>query len=157
RELCAEFGVSRTVVREAVASLRLGGRLFARQGLGVFVEQNEGRKLTFPISQADDIVSAMRILELRLGIEVEAVAHAARRRSPEGLKQMTAAYDRLNPEAANDHERHAGADLEFHMAIARATGNPYFVQFLEALAADIGFELRLKHSREEPASYIALI
>ena len=37
QQLCQEFGVSRTVVREAVASLRLGGRLNSRQGLGVFV------------------------------------------------------------------------------------------------------------------------
>src|SRR5689334_1675627 len=60
QELCHEFGVSRTVVREAVASLRLGGRLNSRQGLGVFVAEQDPKKLNFVVKQIDDIRSAMR-------------------------------------------------------------------------------------------------
>lgn len=137
QQLCAEFGVSRTVVREAVASLRLGGRLFSRQGLGVFVTEQDTRKLNFEISQIDSIRSAMHILELRLGVEIEASALAAERRTPDGIADITTAYDRLASLATDDVEVEAQADFAFHMAIARATGNPHFPQFLEALGRDI--------------------
>ena len=147
QQLCKEFGVSRTVVREAVASLRLGGRLYSRQGLGVFVADQDLRKLNFAISQIDDIRSAMQILELRLGVELEAVALAAARRTPEGIADITGAYDRLASLKTDDVEVEAQADFAFHMAIARATGNPHFPQFLEAVGRDISFDLRLKHGQ----------
>lgn len=146
-ELCREFGVSRTVVREAVASLRLGGRLFSRQGLGVFVADQDARKLNFAIGQIDDIRSAMQILELRLGVELEAVTLAAARRTPEALTDITAAFDRLASLKTDNVEEEAQADFGFHMAIARATGNPHFPQFLEAVGRDISFDLRLKHGQ----------
>jgi GntR family transcriptional regulator, transcriptional repressor for pyruvate dehydrogenase complex len=148
KQLCAEFGVSRTVVREAVASLRLGGRLFSRQGLGVFVEKHDPQKLNFSVDQIEGVVSAMRILELRLGVETEAVAHAAMRRTPEALVEIAAAYDRLSATGNGATDSQADADFDFHSAIARATGNPHFAQFLEALGTDISFDLRLKHARE---------
>ena len=147
QQLCSEFGVSRTVVREAVASLRLGGRLYSRQGLGVFVTDQDSRKLNFAISQIDDIRSAMQILELRLGVELEAVALAAVRRTPEGIADITGAYDRLASLKTDDVEVEAQADFAFHMAIARATGNQHFPQFLEAVGRDISFDLRLKHGQ----------
>lgn len=147
KQLCSEFGVSRTVVREAVASLRLSGVLYSRQGLGVFVQDQDVRRLNFNIEQIDDIVSAMRILELRIGVELESVALAAQRRSPEALAEITDAFDRLANMDSEDGELLASADFDFHMAIARATGNPHFAQFLEALGRDISFDLRLKHTR----------
>jgi GntR family transcriptional repressor for pyruvate dehydrogenase complex len=147
QQLCTEFGVSRTVVREAVASLRLGGRLYSRQGLGVFVADQDARKLNFAIGRIDDIRSAMQILELRLGVELEAVALAAARRTPEGIADVTGAYDRLASLKTDDVEIEAQADFAFHMAIARATGNPHFPQFLEAVGRDISFDLRLKHGQ----------
>jgi DNA-binding FadR family transcriptional regulator len=146
-ELCSAFGVSRTVVREAVASLRLGGRLYSRQGLGVFVADQDARKLNFEIGQIDDIRSAMQILELRLGVELQAVALAAARRTPEALVDMSGAFDRLASLKTDDPEEEAQADFDFHMAIARATGNPHFPQFLEALGRDISFDLKLKHGK----------
>ena len=68
--LCKEFNVSRPVIREAVASLRLGGRLIARQGVGVFVVEQDVKRIGFAIdSVVDDVRAAAQILELRLGIE----------------------------------------------------------------------------------------
>lgn len=146
-ELCSEFGVSRTVVREAVASLRLGGRLVSRQGLGVFVTDHDARKLSFDVGEVEDIRSAMQILELRLAVELEAVTLAASRRTPDTLAEMTAAFDKLASPRTNTVEEEAKADFDFHMAIARATGNPHFPQFLEAVGGDISFDLRLKHGQ----------
>lgn len=83
QELCKEFNVSRPVIREAVASLRLGGRLIARQGVGVFVVEQEIKRIGFVVDQVvDDVRAAAQILELRLGLETESVARAAERRSP---------------------------------------------------------------------------
>lgn len=149
QELCREFGVSRTVVREAVASLRLGGRLNSRQGLGVFVAEQDPRKLDFSVSQIDDIRSAMQILELRMAVELEAAALAAARRTPDAIADITGAYDRLASMQTSDVEAEAQADFDFHLAIARATNNSHFPQFLQAVGRDISFDLRMKHGQSQ--------
>ena len=159
-ELCRELGVSRTVVREAVASLRLGGRLYSRQGLGVFVSEKEVRKLDFEIQVTDDVRSALQILELRLGVEMEAVALAAQRRNPGDMAALTTAFDELASFESNDPKSEARADWAFHLAIARATGNPHFPQFMEALEPHITSDLLLKHGRTSASgkrSYLSRI
>lgn len=145
QELCKEFQVSRTVIREAVASLRLGGKLIARQGVGVFVVEQDPKKLGFEVNAVDDVRTALQILELRLGVEIEAVALAADRRTPTSLSDITQAFDAFNALDGSDLLEEAKADFAFHLAIARATNNPHFPQFLEALGRDIIFDLRLKH------------
>ncbi|UUT20950.1 FadR/GntR family transcriptional regulator [Pseudomonas sp. T8] len=148
QELCKEFGVSRPVVREAVASLRLGGRLVARQGVGVFVVEQDVKRIGFAIDTVvDDVRAAAQILELRLGVEVESVARAAERRSPTSMAQITEALDRFSALSDASLEEEARADFEFHLAIARATNNPHFTQLLEALGPDIILDLNLKHSQ----------
>ncbi|MBJ9976341.1 FadR family transcriptional regulator [Pseudomonas sp. S75] len=146
--LCKEFNVSRPVVREAVASLRLGGRLIARQGVGVFVVEQDVKRIGFAIdSIVDDVRAAAQILELRLGIETESVARAAERRSPASMAAITEAFDRFNTLDGASQEEEAKADFEFHLAIARATQNPHFTQLLEALGPDIILDLNLKHGQ----------
>lgn len=143
-QLCEEFGVSRTVIREAVASLKVGGRVTARQGAGVFVSERETRPLSFEVSRIDDVRSAMQILELRLGVELQAVALAASRRTPEALAEIARAYDFMDRLGTQDAEAEARADFEFHLAIAKATRNPHFPRFLEAVMSEISFDLVLK-------------
>jgi len=143
-ELCEEFGVSRTVIREAIASLKVGGRVTSRQGAGVFVADREIKPINFEINRIDDIRSAMQILELRLGVELQSVALAASRRTPEALAGIAHAYDRMESLETHDAETEAKADFEFHLAIARATRNPHFPRFLEAVMSEISFDLVLK-------------
>lgn len=146
QELCKEFSVSRPVVREAVASLRLGGRLLARQGVGVFVVEQDVKKIGFAIDGVvDDVRAAAQILELRLGIESESVARAAERRSPASLALITEAFDRFNALEDASLQEEAEADFQFHLAIARATNNPHFTELLEALGPEIILDLNLKH------------
>jgi GntR family transcriptional repressor for pyruvate dehydrogenase complex len=151
-QLCEEFGVSRTVIREAVASLKLGGRVTARQGAGVFVTDKDTKTLNFEIARIDDIRSAMQILELRLGVELQSVALAAARRTPEALTEIARAYDHLESLNTREPEVEASADFDFHLAIARATRNPHFPQFLEAVVGEISFDLVLKH-RQSSGTY----
>ncbi len=144
-ELCREFGVSRTVVREAVASLRLGGRLYSKQGIGVFVTEHDGQKLAFKINSFSDVRTAMEVLELRLSVEVEAVALAAVRKTPAALADITAAFSHLSALKNPSVEELATADFAFHLSVSRATGNPHFPQFLEALGEEICSDLLRKH------------
>ncbi|CAN7613496.1 FadR/GntR family transcriptional regulator [Pararhizobium sp. LjRoot255] len=150
-QLCDEFGVSRTVIREAVASLRVAGRVTARQGAGVFVSEKDTKTLNFEINRIDDIRSAMQILELRLGVELQSVALAAARRTPEALAEIARAYDYLENLNTDDAEVEARADFDFHLAIAKATRNPHFPQFLEAVIGEISFDLVLKHRQSSGA------
>ncbi|MDD1963794.1 FadR family transcriptional regulator [Pseudomonas putida] len=143
-----EFNVSRPVIREAVASLRLGGRLVARQGIGVFVVEQDTKRIGYALSTpAGDVRAAAQVLELRLGVELESVARAAQRRSPTSIAEVTEAFDRFNALDGSDLEAEVKADFDFHMAIARATNNPHFTQFMEALGPEIISDLQIKHSR----------
>lgn len=146
RELGLELGVSRTVVREAVASLRLGGRLISRQGVGVFVADAEHQNVDFNVGIAKDIRAAIHILELRIAVEAEAVALAAQRRKSNSLSNIAMAFEAFNELDGSDLKSAATADFAFHLAIARATGNPQFPHFLEALGHEIVFDLGLKYS-----------
>ncbi len=140
-DLCAEFGVSRTVVREAVASLRADGVLKSRQGIGVFVD-DAPRLQPFEISPIPDdaVQEILHILELRLSVELEAAAMAAERRSQTQLEQIANALEKLCAEGSGQS---GPMDFDFHLAIARATNNPYFEKFLTFLGPQIIPRLRI--------------
>lgn len=127
QEMISEFGVSRTVVREAVANLRANGRITTRQGAGAFVLQKEAAS-GFRIDSAhlDDVREVLSLLELRIGLESEAAVLAAQRRTPEQLVAMKQALQ--NIEHAILHEGDAvEADLHFHRLIAEAAGNTHYL------------------------------
>ena len=82
-QLTEAFSVSRTVVREAIATLRADGLVEPRQGAGVFVLEPAATVLRpFQIVDVDKISSIIEVLELRTALEMEAAALAAARRSP---------------------------------------------------------------------------
>ena len=82
----AAMGVSRTVVREAVAALRAEGLVTTRQGSGAFVAADASR-VPFRIDPEglSSIGDVLEVMELRLAVEVEAAALAAERITPERL------------------------------------------------------------------------
>jgi len=155
-QLCEEFGVSRTVIREALTSLKAGRRIITRQGDGIYVTDRDPKTLSFEISRIEDVRSAMQILELRLGVELQSVALAAVRRTPEALAEIARAYDRLESFEMASPGEEARADLEFHLAVARATRNPHFPQFLETVIGEISFDLLLKHRQSGRAQPLYL-
>ncbi|HEY4200199.1 MAG TPA: FadR/GntR family transcriptional regulator [Devosiaceae bacterium] len=131
-QLAASTGVSRTVVREAVASLRAAGLVESRQGAGVFVLSASPGFGRFPMAARNQIEDVLFVLELRLAVEVEAAALAASRRTDDDIANMEAALDQLLV-AQGAGEAGLGADMTFHQAVAQATQNPYFAQFLSSL------------------------
>jgi len=131
--LTEQHGVSRTVVREAIAALRADGLVDPRRGAGVFV-----MKIPLPpappFQNVDKarISSILELLELRSAVETEAAALAALRRSP------VQEEDIIERHAAVQHcmvhvRPTATEDFELHRAIARATNNPRFLEFLDLI------------------------
>ncbi|WP_274426358.1 FadR/GntR family transcriptional regulator [Chelativorans sp. YIM 93263] len=129
-ELTREYSVSRTVIREAIATLRYENLVEARQGAGVFVRNNQPAN-TVPFSQPDyaRISSIIEILELRAAVEMEAAALAAARRSPAQEEAIVERYEDINGLIASGEPTH-DADMAFHLAIAEATNNPRFREIL---------------------------
>lgn len=127
------FGVSRTVIREAVAALRADGLVTTRQGSGAFVASDPGRR-AFRIAPEGlgSIEHVLHVLELRLAVEVEAVALASRRANKATARGVVIALKAFEA-AIHRNETAIAEDFGFHLAIAQATGNPYFVSFLEFL------------------------
>lgn len=132
QEMANTFGVSRTVVREAVSRLKAEGLLTARQGLGVLVMTTKvPTVLQFKPVDLADTNQIVRFMELRLGIEAEAVSLAAQRRTDDQLVEFKAALDQM--EAAlriSDADAAIEADVRFHKLICMATDNPFFVSFI---------------------------
>lgn len=127
------FAVSRTVVREAVAQLKAEGLVMSRQGLGMFVVRDlGGRPFRLGGSMADSAIEAVQVMELRMGVEIEGAGLAAQHRSNTQLTQMRAALDRID-RAIERGLPAVEQDFELHRAIAAATGNEYFVRFLDYL------------------------
>lgn len=149
-ELAAELGVSRTVVREAVAALRSDGLLEARHGVGVFV--SEPKELT-TTDGSDSLLeplaklttSFMDLLELRMAFEVHAAGLAATRRS---WSQEAKIWDALKQfELSLDNEELLDQlDFVFHRSIAEATNNAAFIEFFSVMS------LRFCRSLHSPAN-----
>lgn len=133
--LMQEFGVSRSVVREAVSRLQASGLLLTRQGVGSFVLAREMDQSLLDVS--DSILrlqQKLAMLELRLSLESEAAALAATRRTPQQLAAMESALHDYDGQHGPG-EGTAEADFRFHELIAQATGNEYFVHVLRSLSA----------------------
>lgn len=142
--LCKEFKVSRTVIREAMASLRLGGRVVSSPGLGVFVTEDHDPPISFDIQPPADSRWALHIMEVRVGLEVEAAGLAAERRTPANMADIVQAFDEFNA-AESDRAAAVQADFNFHLAIARASNNPHFAHLLESAVKDVMLDLKIKH------------
>ncbi len=149
-QLMEELGVSRTVLREAVAALRLGGQLIARHGSGIYVAQKDVEGAGFVLDDTTTMRRAYQVLELRLGVESEAVMLAAERRRPAQLAAIAEALDHFSALDGSDSAAFAAADFNFHLAVARATNNPQFARFLESLGEDIIVDLGLKFTGRVP-------
>ncbi|HEX6959260.1 MAG TPA: FadR/GntR family transcriptional regulator [Ferrovibrio sp.] len=157
QEMVAATGVSRTVVREAVAALRAEGLVVTRQGVGAFVAADIARR-PFKIDEAslDLVKEVINVLELRTALEAEAAALAARRRLPKHLEVMRDALSQM-ANAIEDAEDAVAPDLEFHRTIAEAANNPHFTHLFNYLGALLIPRARLQTFRvlqEDRSEYL---
>jgi len=128
-----EFGISRTVVREAISKLQASGLVATRHGVGTFVV-GLGDAAAFRIApdQFATLRDVIAVLELRIGVETEAAGLAAQRRTAQNLVVMRDALDAFE-QAVGAGRDSVTADFQFHQEIARATQNPHFSTLLQSL------------------------
>ena len=146
----AEFGVSRTVVREALSQLQASGLVQTRHGIGTFAlapPADEGFRVD--PQQLETLRDVIALLELRVALETEAAALAARRRTPAQLELLRAAV--ADFEFAVQQGRDAvEADFRFHAEVARATQNDHFGNLLATLGTRSIPRARLEAAAVEP-------
>ena len=136
RELAEQFGVSRTAVREAIKSLAEKGLVTVEVGRGTFV-----RAMT-----SDNVVEAMALLlgdergnlaalqVARELLEIPIARLAATNRSDEHVAQLSALLRDMEI-TQRDPQRFIGADTDFHIELARATGNPVLEVLSQTIVA----------------------
>ena len=144
----AEFGVSRTVVREALSKLQARGMVTTRHGIGSFVV-GEGEDMGFRVGprQMATLRDVIAVLELRMGVETEAAGLAAQRRTERNLDVMRSALADF-ARAVEQGGDAVSADFRFHEEIARATHNAHFARLLASLGRKIIPRARLAASPE---------
>lgn len=142
--LAQTFGVSRPIVRAALSRLRDDGIIQSRRGSGSYVLRQPDRQLvTFaPLESISDV---QRCYEFRIDVEGAAAAWAARRRDDEDLAAMDHAYQVME-ETYEQSGLGVNADQMLHLAVARATKNPFFASVLESLGDQIAFGVKLSRS-----------
>lgn len=123
--------VSRTVIREAIAILRSDGLVETRKGAGVFALDPAERRRGEPFSELNTgrISEAIELLEMRSAFEIRSASLAAVRRSNAQLDAIVRTHEAVGDCIAKG-EPTREADFRFHFAIAEATQNTRFPQFL---------------------------
>lgn len=148
--LAAMFGVSRNVVREAIARLASEGRVWSKQGRGAFVSASSAATVLKIDDAALQNVDAFRSLfELRGMLEVQTAAIAAVRRNNGDLDRMRQALAAMAG-VPYGHDVWLRADLDFHHAIAAATGNGYIVAFLDFVSGRVRESILAAGRRQRP-------
>ncbi len=148
QQLAQAYGVSRTVVREAVHQLKSRERVTSRQGSGVFVAPSAAHQpLVFDPALLDSVQSVVHVVEVRRVLEAEIAALAAERATRAQVAAMRRALKAIDAAAAAGHDGVA-EDLAFHRAIGEATGNPQFRLLLGFLEQYLRAGMRITRANE---------
>lgn len=146
--LVEQFGVSRTVVREAVSRLKSLGLVDSRQGSGVYV--NAGAPfapLNFDVRQTGSKEAVIQMVEVRRALEAEVAALAAQRRTAADIRRIRQAVKALD-QAVQAGGNGVDEDVKFHRAIADAARNPFLLSTLEYLAQFLHGATRVTRANE---------
>jgi len=157
-ELMARFEVSRTVVREAISRLQAAHRVETRHGIGTFVIALREVEPTFSIAPEDfaTVADVISLLELRISLESEAASLAAQRRNEASLAAMASALAAFKA-AIHANSDAVPSDFQFHVEVARATGNRHFADLMTFLGTMIIPRTRLKTAGDEPEGRLAYL
>ena len=153
RTLITDFGVSRIAIREALSMLRGLGVLDVGHGRRTQVRKVDSETFAqfLPLLLASGGQRSFdQIFEVRLAVESATAYLAAKRRSDEQVSLLNELVDRFRDEHLSGSENGSATDLEFHMAIAKMTGNPLFPVLLEALGSFVAFAQR-ESCKDDPA------
>lgn len=165
-DLAKQNGVSRSVTREAVKMLTAKGLLTARPRKGTSVQPAANWNLfdtdvlRWLLERKFSLDLLRQFSELRIAIEPAAAALAARAADNEGLAEIEAGYRRMEAAEAGADDP-LDADIAFHLAILRASANPFYAQFQDlvstALRTSIRFTNRFKGRTASLAQHHAVL
>ncbi len=145
-ELAQRFGVSRPTVREALSRLRLDGLIASRRGSGSFVLRRPDRNIK-RFAPIESLADVQRCFAYRIALESAAAGLAAELRTPRDLDDIRRALEQ--PPLVRVKEQAAGGvdeDLQFHLAIVRASQNIFFVTALEMVGDQMRVAMQLSRS-----------
>jgi GntR family transcriptional repressor for pyruvate dehydrogenase complex len=135
RDLAQRFGVSRTAVREAVKTLREKGLVEAYSGRGTFITNGTSQgfrqslDLMIRINQQE---GSAHLAELRQVLEPEIAGLAANLIEEQLLATMRESVVIMDGNL-HDPDAYVEADLDFHLALAEAVGNPLILSLLDSI------------------------
>lgn len=152
--LAEMFGISRTIIREALVRLSSDGITQARRGAGSYVKNRPSDRL-IACTSGPKLSVALGTYEVRFAIESEGARLAATRRSSDDMLSIEAAYEKLKSAYLNGAPAHA-EDMEFHRAILLSTANAAFILAFDALSGEIDQIMRagVDISRSRPPDEI---
>jgi DNA-binding FadR family transcriptional regulator len=143
--LSQRLGVSRPVLRQALARLREEGRIYARKGSGTFVTDALPQARPLSLSTLENIADIRAFLEFRCFVEGEAAARAALMRTTDQMHHIRLCRERFE-QALADGSDAVEEDVAFHDAVAQACGNRFFSMTMTALAPQTRFSIGLSRS-----------
>lgn len=146
-ELARQHGVSRSVTREAVKMLTAKGLLSARPRQGTVIQPSgnwnlfDTDVLRWLLERKFSIELLVHFNQLRVAIELEAAALAAGFAGPGDLRDIAAGLERMRAAEAGEDDP-LDADIAFHVAILRASKNPFYAQFRDVVATALRTSIR---------------
>jgi GntR family transcriptional repressor for pyruvate dehydrogenase complex len=135
RELAQQFGVSRTAVREAVKTLREKGLVEAYAGRGTFITNGSTSSIRHTLDRMirnGPLEGKAHLAEVREILEPEIAALAAKRADHETISAMQESISVMDA-ARLDAEAFIEGDLDFHLALAEAAGNPFILSLIDSI------------------------
>jgi DNA-binding FadR family transcriptional regulator len=164
-ELAKLHGVSRSVTREAVKMLTAKGLLSARPRQGTTVRPREYWNLfdtdilRWLLERRFSLELLVQFNQLRIALEPEAAALAARNATEEDRAAISSGLDRMRDAERGDDEVLA-ADIAFHVAILEGSGNPFYRQLSDmvetALRTSIRFTNRIEGRTASVAAHVGV-
>ncbi len=158
-ELMERFGVSRTVLREALRTLAGKGLIQAKARIGTRVRD----KASWNLFDADVLIWHARsgfdatfldyLSEMRLALEPEAAALAAQRRTPLQLQHLYGWVEKMGGDGVSPTE-FVDADLNFHLTVAAAAGNPFLRSISTLIEVALVALLTISSPVEEPVRHM---
>jgi DNA-binding FadR family transcriptional regulator len=161
-ELVRSFGVSRTVIREALKVLATKGLVDARPKRGTFITERsqwqllDGDVIRWRSGKEPDPLLLVELGEVRLAIEPLAARMAATRRTDEHLEAMAAALSLMADARPENRDAIVSADVSFHSALLRAAGNELLERFEVLLEPALEARDALAHSHSDDVAFFGL-
>jgi GntR family transcriptional repressor for pyruvate dehydrogenase complex len=142
--LMKQLSVSRSVVREAMSRLQAAKIVETRHGVGTFIlDAKQAEAVTLQAADLSNMLDVMAIIEFRIDMEAAAAGLAATRRTEQHLKHIAASLECFELEMQRGSTDTVAHDVDFHLQIARASGNRYFFDVLSQLGRGVSPRTRL--------------